>query len=535
MAIFAHQIQLLPNNQQAHWFRQACGIRRFAWNWALREWERSYSLRKPSCTGDFGDRIKVPERTEIVDDFGSAHPLVKPNGQALKKVFSAKIDTEWPWMRAVSSYAYQQVFADMDQAFARFFKGLAKHPRRKKKGKSRESFYLANTSIKLKRRQITITKLGTLRMRQSLRFHGRIMSARVAEDAGRWIVSLAVDIPEVAPVHSHSDLSVGVDVGVHCMAALSTGEIIQNPKALAQHDKKLKRLQRQLSRQYRSAIKAQHGITANAAIPRGIRVTESKRSLVTKKKIQRAHREVRGLRANVQHQLTARLTQQFGTIAIEDLNVKGMTASAKGDAITPGRKVKQKAGLNRSILDIGFGEIRRQLDYKAKREGAKLIVINRWTPSSKTCSSCGAYQKEMPLSVRDWTCPECGAHHDRDVNAAKNILQAGLTQPLPVEKVVKRIGKLHPTKRRKSAVDTGGVPEIDGRGLDGSVAAVSVAATSQDEASTQPAKISLDDQTVNSGSTLPLIPLLHTQAAHRTRRLRGTVSNQVSFIFDSSS
>lgn len=533
MAIFAHQIQLLPNNQQAHWFRQACGIKRFAWNWALREWERSYALRKPRCVGDFGDWVKVPERTEIVDDFGTAHTLVKPNGQALKKVFSAKIDSEWPWMRAVSSYAYQQVFADLDQAFKRFFKGLAKHPRRKKKGRCRESFYLANTCVEVSRRKITIAKLGTVTMRQALRFHGRIMSARVAEDAGRWMISIAVDMPEVTPVHSHPDKTVGVDVGVHCMAALSTGEMIQNPQALARHGKKLKRLQRQSARQYRAALKTQHGIAEKAIIPSGLRIVESKRAALTKKKVQRVHRDIRNLRANAQHQLTARITQQFGQIAIEDLNVKGMTASAKGTTDKPGKKVKQKAGLNKSILNVGFGEIRRQLDYKAKRTGATVIVINRWTPSSKTCSACGACQEKMPLSIRDWVCPECGAHHDRDVNAAKNILQAGLTQP-PVEKVVKRIGKLHPTKKRKSAADTGGVPEIDGRGLDGSVTAVAVVVTSQDEASTQLAEGSLGDQTANSEGT-PSLTSLHTRGDTRTRRSRGRVSSQVSFYFDSSS
>lgn len=527
MPIFAHKIQLLPNHRQAHWLRKACGVRRFAWNLALQEWERCYALRKPYGIGDFGDRVKVPERQALTDNYGTLCPLLKPNGQALKKAFSARIDQQWPWIREVSSYAYQQVFADIEQAFSRFFKGLAKHPRRKKKGRSRESFYLANTCVKVERRHITIAKLGKVRMRQSLRFHGKIMSARVAYDAGRWIVSLAVEMPDVTPIHPHREDAVGIDVGVHCMAALSTGEVIPNPKASEQYDKKLKRLQRRLSRQYRSALTVQHGIAKDAAIPRGVRVTESNRSKMTKRKIQRVHRDMIGLRRNAQHQLTARLTQQFGKIAIEDLNIKGMTASAKGDTEKHGKNVKQKSGLNRSILDVGFGEIKRQLDYKAKREGSSVIVINRWTPSSKTCSSCGAIQEKMPLSVRGWCCPSCGTHHDRDVNAAKNILQAGLTQPPPAEKAVKRIGGLHPTKR-KSAVNTGGTSEINGRGLNGSVITGSVTATSQDEASTQPAQpTGLSDQTASSGSALPLIPVCR-QAQARPRRPK------LSFCFDSS-
>lgn len=115
--------------------------------------------------------------------------------------------------------------------------------------------------------------------------------------------------------------------------------------------------------------------------------------------------------------------QANGVIAIEDLNVRGMSASAKGTTEAPGQQVRQKAGLNQSILDASFGEIRRQLDYKCQWHGRRLLVADRFAPTSKTCSGCGAVQAEMPLQTRDWSCPACGAVHDRDVNAAVNVLR----------------------------------------------------------------------------------------------------------------
>ena len=447
--IVAHKIQLLPNNVQSSFFSQACGVARHTWNWAYREWERQSRNRNPIIIDNYGDVVGY-EKRKPVDDNGSLIPPV--SGLALKKEFLALIDDQWPWMRIVPSHIYHQPFADLQSAWNRCYKGLAEKPVKKHKGKAKDSFYLANTCITIEGRHVKISKLGQVRMREDLRFSGKVMSARISRTAGQWSISVAIEVPDVVPVHNQPTVAVGVDMGVNTMAALSTGEMRANPKALSKNEKKLKRLQRKLSRQLEAA-KAKAGIPEEKPIPRGTRLEFSGRMNDTKRKIQRAHGRITGIRSNAQHQLSSELTKRFGIVAIEDLNVKGMTASAKGDAANPGKNVAQKSGLNRGMMDVGFGELRRQLDYKAKRSGTQLAVINRWFPSSKTCSACGVVQESMPLNIREWRCPSCGAQHDRDVNAAKNIKRIGVIQlqEPPIQKEVKRVGKLNPIRKRVSA------------------------------------------------------------------------------------
>jgi len=447
--IVAHKIQLLPNNVQSSFFSQACGVARHTWNWAYREWERQSRNRNPIIIDNYGDVVGY-EKRKPVDDNGSLIPPV--SGLALKKEFLALIDDQWPWMRIVPSHIYHQPFADLQSAWNRCYKGLAEKPVKKHKGKAKDSFYLANTCITIEGRHVKISKLGQVRMREDLRFSGKVMSARISRTSGQWSISVAIEVPDVVPVHNQPTVAVGVDMGVNTMAALSTGEMRANPKALSKNEKKLKRLQRKLSRQLEAA-KAKAGIPEEKPIPRGTRLEFSGRMNDTKRKIQRAHGRITGIRSNAQHQLSSELTKRFGIVAIEDLNVKGMTASAKGDAANPGKNVAQKSGLNRGMMDVGFGELRRQLDYKAKRSGTQLAVINRWFPSSKTCSACGVVQESMPLNIREWRCPSCGAQHDRDVNAAKNIKRIGVIQlqEPPIQKEVKRVGKLNPIRKRVSA------------------------------------------------------------------------------------
>ena len=447
--IVAHKIQLLPNNVQASFFSKACGVARHTWNWAYREWDRQSRNRNHRIVDDYGTTVGY-EKRKPVDDSGTLLPPI--SGLALKKEFLALIDINWPWMRIVPNHVYHQPFADLQYAWNRCYKGLAEKPVKKHKGKAKDSFYLANTCLKIEGRHVKIAKLGEVRMREDLRFIGKIMSARISRTAGQWSISVAVDVPDAVPAHNQPTVAVGVDMGVNTMAALSTGEMRENPKALSKHENKLKRLQRKLSRQLEAA-KVKAGIPDGKPIPRGTHLELSGRMQDTKLKIQRVHQSITGVRSNAQHQLSAELTKRFGIVAIEDLNVKGMTASAKGDAENPGKQVAQKSGLNRGILDVGFGELRRQLDYKAKRSGTQLAVINRWFPSSKTCSECGVIQESMPLNIREWRCASCGTQHDRDINAAKNIKRIGVLQlhEPPVEKVVKRVGKLNPGRKKVSA------------------------------------------------------------------------------------
>jgi putative transposase len=207
------------------------------------------------------------------------------------------------------------------------------------------------------------------------------------EPDGRWYVTFAVDTDPPEPLPA-TGRAVGVDLGVRDFAVTSDGEQIANPRLLERKARNLARYQRRLAR-------CQTG-SANRAKARA--------------KVARAHRKVRDARRDFLHRASTRLVRGNEVIVIEDLNVSGLVRNRR---------------LARVISDCGWGEFRRQLEYKCQRYGRQLVVIDRWYPSSKTCSACGHRLADLSLSTRTWRCPSCGARHDRDVNAAKNILAAG--------------------------------------------------------------------------------------------------------------
>jgi len=217
-----------------------------------------------------------------------------------------------------------------------------------------------------------------------LRFTGRIVSATVSRRADRWHLSITVDATEASRPPAENKGEVGIDLGVLALATLSTGELWPGPKALRSLLDRLRRLSRSLSRKVK-----------------GSRTRDK-----AKRRLARMHAKIANIRRDSLHKLTASVTQRFHTIGIEDLNVKGMLGNRR---------------LARAIADMGFHELRRQLSYKAAWRGGHLVVADRWYPSSKTCSCCGYRLKKLALGTRSWTCPECGVHHDRDVNAAVNL------------------------------------------------------------------------------------------------------------------
>jgi putative transposase len=208
------------------------------------------------------------------------------------------------------------------------------------------------------------------------------------EPDGRWYVTFTVDVAAPEPLPP-AGRAVGVDLGVQDFAVTSDGEKIANPRHLARRACNLARYQRRLSRCRKGSANR-----ARAAA-----------------KAARAHRKVRHARADFLHRASTRLVRQNDLIVIEDLAVANMIRNRR---------------LARAISDCGWGEFRRQLEYKCQRYGRRLVVIDRWYPSSKTCAACGHLLAELSLSTRHWTCPSCRARHDRDINAAKNILAAGL-------------------------------------------------------------------------------------------------------------
>jgi putative transposase len=353
--ILAHKIALDPNVEQAVYFARACGTARFAWNWALSEWQRQYK------------------------EGG------KPSEAALRKQLNTAKREQFPWMLEVTKVAPQQAIKNLGAAFKRFFEGKAKYPRFKKKG-IHDSFRAENGpgTFAFDEKRIKLPVVGWVKMREILRLEGKMLSATVSRVADRWFVSVTVEVAHQVPARENQAVG-GVDLGVKALATMSDGGAVEGPKALRSNLKKLRRLSRSLSRKVKGSANRRKA----------------------KAKIARLHARISNIRKDGLHKLTTELVNRFAVIGIEDLNVKGMMANGK---------------LSRAVADMGFHEFRRQLGYKAAMAGTRIVVADRWSPSSKTCSDCGHVVPTLPLSVRDWVCPACGSVHDRDRNAAINLM-----------------------------------------------------------------------------------------------------------------
>lgn len=365
-AILAHRIELRPNRRQAEFFGKAVGVSRFAYNWALEQWQRWYK-----------EHQQDPSRP-------------KPNEWALKREFNRIKREQFPWVLEVPKSVPEQAIMDLGKAFKRFFQRKSKYPTFRKKGRN-DSACMASWSraFKVEGNRIRLPKIGWVRMRESLRFQGTLMSAVISHQAGRWYVSIRVQLEWQPPVReSQADEAVGVDLGIKDEVTLSTGEKFSGPKPL----RRLLRLLRRRSRQHSRKRKGSQNRRKSAL------------------RLARLHRRISNIRKDWTHKLTTMLVRRFSVIVIEDLNV---------------REMQQNRRLSRALIDSMLGEIRRQLEYKCRLYGCRLIVADKWYPSSKMCSICGAINADLALSNRVWTCA-CGAVHDRDVNAAVNLLRFGL-------------------------------------------------------------------------------------------------------------
>ena len=349
----SHKIRLVPSPVQDDYFRRACGVSRFTWNWALAEWRRQHER---------GD---------------------KPSGLRLKKQFNAIKPVEFPWMFEVTKYASQQPFLHLQAAFQRFFRKEARYPRFKRKG-VRDSFYIGNDHIQVEQQRIRIPKLGWVRMREALRFSGKLVSATISRVADKWFVSLTVELDE-RPKPCESQEGVGVDLGINRLATLSNGQMVEAPKPLRRYLTKLRKLSRRLSRKEKG----------------------SKNWEKARLKLSQLHYRIRCIRQDSLHKLTSYLTDNYDEIVIEDLNVKGMLRNRR---------------LARAVSDIGLHEFRRQLQYKAELRRNHVVVVDRWFPSSKTCSQCHTVKGKLTLGDRVFRCDACRLELDRDKNAAISLM-----------------------------------------------------------------------------------------------------------------
>lgn len=358
--ILTHRIELDPTVKQRKYFAMAAGCARFVWNWALAEWERQYEAGE------------------------------KPDWMKLRKQFNAIKYERFAWMKEIHRDSHSQPFSNIGKAYKSWFSGTAGKPQFKKKDHSRTSFYVANGELGMHGYVVRLPRIGRVRMREQLRFTGKIMSATVSRTADRWFISIAVDIGDHSNPRTGNEV-VGVDLGIKVAATLSTGEQIQSPRPLKTQLAKLRRTGRQLSRKKKG----------------------SKNRHKAQMKLAKLHYRISNIRKDFLHKLTTRLCHENQVVAIEDLNVGGMMKNRK---------------LARSICDIGFYEFRRQLEYKSLIYGMQIVAINRFFPSSKTCRTCGLIDDDQTLSDRTFRCDGCGHSEDRDLNAAHNIRSAGLAQ-----------------------------------------------------------------------------------------------------------
>lgn len=376
----AHKIRLNPTPEQSRWLLQACGVARFCFNWGLAEWLRQYEAGE------------------------------KPSAYKLKKQFNAIRHEQFPWSYEVSKCAVDSGFLNLDRAFRNFFRrcenGAVKkgYPNFKSKRRSRKSFRMDGGRIGLDGHWLKLEKLDEpINMAEMLRFDGEIKSVTISEDAGHWYAAVNVEVE--SPEHKHPQESVGVDLGIKTLAVLSDGVQYENQGLLRSELRKLKRLNRELSRRQEGSGRWNH----------------------TKQKLARFHKRIANRRLDYQHKVTTEIASTYRIIGVEDLNVAGMV---------------RNHCLALSISDAGFGEIRRQLSYKSEWFGGILVEIDRFFPSSKLCRFCGCINSDLTLADRTWTC-DCGAVLDRDLNAALNIEGQAL-------RIVAGVG----SRRRKTRVES---------------------------------------------------------------------------------
>lgn len=393
MISIAHRIELKPNNKQKTYFRKAFGCARLAYNWGLAEWKRMYEAGE------------------------------KPTGRKLRNEFNAIRKEQFPFTYEVSKYATARAFDYLQAAFDKFFKHTASYPQFKKKRDGGGGFYIGADQVTLsdtnrnskcfrdmchndhqKYQYLKVPNLGWVKMTERLRFNGKLNGLNISQEGDRFYVSFSMMITEEEYQRTHShyneknhDKKVGIDMGIKSVLILSDGIAIDNPHTLKNNLRKIRRLNRQLS-------KRQHARTKQERL-QGVK--KSNRYIKLALKLNNAQRRVADIRRDFTQKVTTILTTHYAEIAIEDLNVKGMTRNHR---------------LAQSVSDVAMGELRREIEYKSGYNGVTIKKADRFYPSSKTCSVCGNVKEDLKLSERVYHCHFCGATLDRDYNASLNLL-----------------------------------------------------------------------------------------------------------------
>ncbi len=382
----AYKYRFYPSDEQKRILAQTFGCCRYVYNWALRQRTDAYYQH--------GERLYYE---------GTAQRLV-----TLKK------QEETLWLNEVSSVPLQQALRHLDKAFRNFFEGRADYPTFKKKRNQQAATYASN-AFTWNARALTLAKMDApldITWHRPLPDGCKPSSVTITKDeAERYFVSILVE-EDIAPLEVTPKM-VGLDLGLKSMVITSDGHTYGNPKFFVKDEKKLAKAQRR-----------------HATKKKG-----SKNRAKARLNVARIHKKIADRRRDYQHQLSARIIRENQVVCVESLQVKNM--------------VKNHC-LAKAISDVGWSEFVRQLEYKAEWYGRTLVRIDKWYPSSKRCFDCGHILDSLTLDVRSWICPECGVQHDRDINAAKNVLAAGLAVAACGEAVRPGAVKTKPGKPQRS-------------------------------------------------------------------------------------
>lgn len=356
----AHKIRLVPTRTQEQQLRKACGVARYSWNWALAEWNKQYQAGK------------------------------RPSALSLKKQWNT---CKPEWVYEAPKDCNQQPFANLGKAFTAFFRKTANRPGFKKKG-VHDSFYVSNDKFKCSGKKVRLPVIGQMRMREVLRFDGRILAGTVSWQAGQWYLSVQVEVLQPPKAARASASVVGIDAGIGCIGVASDGSECANPKMLKKLKSKLSKAQRILAHKLKGS-------------------SNRKKAIV---KLQRIHKRAVDVRNDKIHKFTSQLAKNHSTAVIETLDILEM-------------KDKAQRWLRILLQDTAMREMHRQLEYKMSVQKAP-----KFYPSSKTCSTCGTKKAVLALSERTYRCEACGLELARDLNAAINLkLMRWVTPCRPVE------------------------------------------------------------------------------------------------------